>query len=597
MRSIVASALVVALVAASGSNVTAGGQEGSVTILDPVGGEAWSGVHLVRWADSYLVADKPIHWDLSYSLDLGASWVNVPGAAGDYRSTTSVVAHSWPFDTRSFADTNRAMFRVTLTLTGSGTSTNLVATTANAISFDNTDPSSGATVTGTAGDAPWLVSDAFVALAAADATSGVGSISWRVDGGGYAAYADPIVVGEGDHLVEWFATDRAGNAEAVRSERVRVDVTAPATTHVLQGVPGDDDWWTSAVNVALYPADGTSGVARTFARADGAPFGEVASGLLVAGDGDHVADYYAVDAAGNAETPLTTSFRIDATPPASAYAIGGPSSVDARGRVYVASGTPITLSATDATSGVRDVFRSIDGASYATYGDPIHIEGADGLHTVEFYAVDRAGNIESLHRLEVYVDNTAPALEITRPLAGSASLGPVYFEAGATFRAVESLVPAVPGAPVALPETPALPIPSIPPPNVDAGRDDVTPVAGAVTVEVATSDGDGAGVDRVEYYVDGVLRYTATGGDYSWVWDTTVDRAGQHLLEARSVDELGWATTRGLLVDVVPLGQSGLEATAHAGASWPGWLTRVAPALAGIEGADAILAALPALPA
>lgn len=568
----------------------AGAQDGTVEIVDPVGGEAWSGIHLVRWVDQFTAADRPVHWTLEYSLNLGASWNFIDGASGDYRTTTTPTEHTFPFDTRVYADTTTAMFRVTLTVTGSGTSTNFVYTTNAPLAFDNTDPVSSSSVTGSGGRDDWYVSKASVSLAATDATAGMGVISVRVDGGAWSAYDAPVVLAEGDHLVEYYATDRAGNSEnAISTLRILVDTTAPGTSHVLQGVLGDENWWTSAVNVALLPTDATSGVYTTYARADGAPFQEITSGLLVTGDGDHVADYYGEDVAGNVEFANTVGFRIDATAPASLFEIGAPKSTDARGRQYLASGTPITLSATDATSGLRNIYASFDGAPFALYSEPLHLEGADGLHTLEFFADDRAGNAEAVERIDLWLDNTAPSVAITRPLPGSVSVGGNYFEAGETYRFITGQLPATPDLPV-LPESP------VPLPVVDVDREDVTPVAGTVKVEVATSDGDGSGVDRVEYYVDGILRYTADAAPFGWEWDTTVDTLGEHVVTARSIDELGWATDATVVVHVVPAGPAGIEATLHEGVSWPAWLVALVPGLRDVTGLDDILEALPAVP-
>ncbi|TLZ44399.1 MAG: PKD domain-containing protein, partial [Methanobacteriota archaeon] len=60
------------------------------------------------------------------------------------------------------------------------------------IPIDTTAPASTAKVSGTTGNAGWYVSSATVALSATDATSGVASISYRVDGSDWLAYAAPI---------------------------------------------------------------------------------------------------------------------------------------------------------------------------------------------------------------------------------------------------------------------------------------------------------------------------------------------------------------------------------------------------------------------
>lgn len=588
MRSVLAASMLLLLAGATGM-VVAGSQDAVVEIIDPVGGEAWSGIHIVRWADQFTAADRPVHWSLAYSLDLGATWNEIAGAQGDYRTTLTRAVHSWPFDTTQFADTTSAMFRITLTVTGSGTATNYVSITRDAVAFDNTDPSATATVTATDGASGWAVSFARVALAATDATSGVATIWQRVDGGAYAAYTEPLELGDGDHLVEYFAEDRARNAEPAKAVRVLVDTTDPISSHSLQGALGDESWWTTNVNVALFAADDTSGALRTFARADGGEFATITSGLLVTGDGDHVVDYYAEDVAGNLEFAKTIGFRIDATAPSTAFEIGAPKSTDQRGRQYLSSATDIVLLPSDATSGVRDTFFSFDGAGFQLYSEPVHLEGADGRHTLEYFTVDRAGNVEGTNRLELFLDNTAPTVQITRPLAGSVSAGGTYFEAGETIRFLTAPLGEVP-MPQALPELP------LPLPVIDVDREDVTPVAGAVTVEVATQDGDGSGVARVEYFVDGVLRYTATEAPFSWTWDTTVDTLGEHVLQAVSIDELGFASSDSLAVVVAPAGETGVVQTAHQGVSFPAWLKALIPALDGVAGLDALLAALPGVP-
>jgi hypothetical protein len=63
------------------------------------------------------------------------------------------------------------------------------------------------------------------------------------------------------------------------------------------------------------------------------------------------------------------------------------------GSVYD-SAVKVTLSATDATSGVAATYYSIDGGSYATYGGAFTVS-ALGAHTVSFYSKDNAGNAES----------------------------------------------------------------------------------------------------------------------------------------------------------------------------------------------------------
>ena len=95
-------------------------------------------------------------------------------------------------------------------------------------------------------------------------------------------------------------------------------------------------------------------------------------------------------------------------------------------QLFVAAATPFTLTATDDSSGVWNVwyrffpsggsapsYTSVDGFS-ATF----NISGADGLYEVDTYATDNAGNDEApAHVQSVYLDTTAPVATITAPVA------------------------------------------------------------------------------------------------------------------------------------------------------------------------------------
>jgi hypothetical protein len=68
------------------------------------------------------------------------------------------------------------------------------------------------------------------------------------------------------------------------------------------------------------------------------------------------------------------------------------------------------------------------------------------------------------------------------------------------------------------------------------------PTAGATvsgTVAVNASASDNVGVSKVEFYVDGALRATATTSPYSWSWDTTAFANGAHSLVAKAYDAAG----------------------------------------------------------
>src|SRR5205085_911470 len=68
------------------------------------------------------------------------------------------------------------------------------------------------------------------------------------------------------------------------------------------------------------------------------------------------------------------------------------------------------------------------------------------------------------------------------------------------------------------------------------------PAGGATvsgTVSVTASASDNVGVSKVEFYLDGALRTTATTSPYSWSWDTTQFANSSHTLVAKAYDAAG----------------------------------------------------------
>jgi hypothetical protein len=78
----------------------------------------------------------------------------------------------------------------------------------------------------------------------------------------------------------------------------------------------------------------------------------------------------------------------DTTPPVTIATLDG----DMSGDVYISDVT-VTLTSTDAGSGVDYTMYKVDGGSYMTYSAPFVVSG-NGNHVVAFYSVDVAGNVE-----------------------------------------------------------------------------------------------------------------------------------------------------------------------------------------------------------
>ena len=127
------------------------------------------------------------------------------------------------------------------------------------IRIDTKAPVTVHSLSGTAGNAGWWLSNVTVALSASEATSGVASTSYHIDGGAWQNYTAPFVVaGDGVRTVEYCSIDVAGNQEGVRSIEIKIDATPPLILNEvpLNGSSVDEGTPTISADIT----DGTSGV-------------------------------------------------------------------------------------------------------------------------------------------------------------------------------------------------------------------------------------------------------------------------------------------------------------------------------------------------
>ena len=111
------------------------------------------------------------------------------------------------------------------------------------------------------------------------------------------------------------------------------------------------------------------------------------------------------DSVGDISQTSAGSITLDQTPPNTEKDLSGDLGADGYRNSVV-----VTLSATDATSGVSTTVYRVDGGEWKT-GNTFPIS-SDGKHTVEYYSTDAAGNAEGTKTLEVtvYTPTTFPPI-------------------------------------------------------------------------------------------------------------------------------------------------------------------------------------------
>ena len=264
-------------------------------------------------------------------------------------------------------------------------------TVSGTVRVDATPPTASVSLPPVDGQNGWYVSDVAVTAQGTDAASGVASREARIGGGAWQANG-LTVSADGTHTVTVRVTDAAGNS-ATATATVRRDATAPTITGLnVSGASGNNGWYRSDVEVSGAAADAASGIALV--EVDG-------QSSLNLSDGVHAVLIRAVDQAGNESTQAAT-VRVDTTPPSLIPQIPAPNGL---GGWHVSTAN-VDAAASDAVSGVDTLRVQVNGGAWQSL--PISLD-QDGVYTLTFEAIDRAGNVNRQTRV-VYVDVTPPLL-------------------------------------------------------------------------------------------------------------------------------------------------------------------------------------------
>jgi len=402
----------------------------------------------------------------------------------------------------------------------------------------------------------------------------------------------------------------AGNAEEIRSLTVSVDTTPPTSQAFFTGRNGGGTWYRGTVTVTLTASDNASGVRAIYYRLDNGAYhlytgprplsellaagpGLATGPVPVSGDGTHQLDYYAVDNAGNAETPQSVIIQIDTTPPMSAVTAPG-SGQAVSGTMYTVSGAAVDPGF---SSGVARVEVSIDGGAWQTatgttswtFAWPLP---SDGPHNVRSRAWDIAGNGETPGLgITVIVDNNRPSSFISSPYGGQVLAGTSAVISGtmgdptsgvkrvevstnggvtwavATMTGLSSWVytwtlPAdgtyiLRSRAVDNADNVEIPGPGISvmvdntrPSSLIANLSDGQMIRGTLYTITGTASDSGAGVRRVEVSVDGGP-FQGAQGTTNWSFTWTLPADGIHSIRSRATDHAGNVEVPGLGITVI----------------------------------------------
>jgi len=252
--------------------------------------------------------------------------------------------------------------------------------------------------------------------------------SGTADAGGQ--FSIPVTLAEGANTLRLQVQDGFGQQRTVLIPVIR-DSTAPSVTLV-----GPSSGLVTNTNLSVTGTveDAGSGVAMLLPQVDGVTFSPIpfdASGhfsfttalaLDGSADGTHTVTLTATDRAGNVSTPASLTFTLNTitppitiTAPASGLltnhnvtvegllsgALLGVASLQAR----VDEGAPATVAS--------------DASGHFNFTTALALDGsADGVHTVQFQAIDQVGGLLALGGTNFTLDTIAPLVKVAVPSSG-----------------------------------------------------------------------------------------------------------------------------------------------------------------------------------
>jgi large repetitive protein len=221
----------------------------------------------------------------------------------------------------------------------------------------------------------WVNEDVLVTLAAADEHSGVSTTYHSINGSDYVEGTSFVVVNEGINEISYYSVDAVGNKEEVKTTKVKIDKTAPQTSH-----NAPEGWVKEDVPVTLTSSDGLSGAEQTYYSINGSEYTKGQSFTLTE-EGIHEISFYSVDQAGNKEEKQVTTVKIDKTAPAV--------SMDVEKEYELGSTFNLDYLANDNLSGMDVEEVILNGKSYKK-GDQISLD-EPGEYKLVIKGTDVAG--------------------------------------------------------------------------------------------------------------------------------------------------------------------------------------------------------------
>ena len=308
---------------------------------------------------------------------------------------------------------------------------------------------------------------------------------------------DTRVHPDNSHVVSARSFD-GSNYSNICTITLTIDNTPPQTTPAILGTEGTNNWWTSNITITLTGTDNTSGIKDTYYKLDTTDWEIYTVPITLPDEGAHLLLYYSHDVLGNKETNHSLTLKIDKTTPVTNYTIT-PNNPTGTNGWYTRRAT-FAFTRNDSVSWINTTWYRINNGTWENYIAPVILQD-DGIHMVEYYSIDNAGNKETLNLVEIKIDKAPPTIRISKPVANR-----LYIFDREIIRLPFQIR-----------------------------------ILGQITLEVFAND-KASGIQKVQYIIDYGTRVDVTRAPFQYIYDESSLLRHRHVITAKAVDKAGNTT-------------------------------------------------------
>ena len=447
-----------------------------VKVIYPNGGEILSGKVLVSWVAYDNVDGRDLNISIYYSPD-NISWIHIANISNteNFLWNTLLI--------------NDGEYWLKIAAIDSSKNTGYDTSNTSFI-IDNGEPNTSVMLSPPNNE--WYSCNVTVTLIPYDAVTGIYVTKYKINDLGWVNYSIPFLINmEGYNIVRYYSIDNAGNKEREKSIEIKIDKSKPYTNAILSpSLPnGNNGWYVSNVTLFLQAYDETTGIYKIFYNVNDS-WHEYVHELKISSEGSNIVRYYSIDNAGNEEEIKSIEIKIDKSKPYT-NAILSPK---ANENGWHMANVTVSMDAKDNISGINKTFYRINGGEWKEYKKEIKLT-IEGDYSIEYYSIDNAGNKEREKSIEIKIDKSKPLISIEKPEKG------LYLFNRKIISLANNIV-----------------------------------VIGKIDIEVSVKD-DKSGIENVDFYVDGELKYRDEKEPYEWTYDELA--LLKHEIEIVAYDKAG----------------------------------------------------------